>query len=322
VFLQGNDLIVGADEHSLPAEKVDGQNDQDHPHALSDKGSNHPVEAGPNGTATAIDGPDLSTVAQNGTDASPGATTKSNNGATPPQSAGSETLTQSEDPFGSAAAAAAAAAAADELISSVLAPKPATSNEEQSTNGYPETQVSHSLVGVKSLQASASLASTIPDSDAQTQELGSFEEDGEATVINPDLSSQDRPTVGDSEAEAESLGQEHLPEPPASPTSNTLLSISSGSTYGGEPSSQDVSAPAPASPMKTDAKPVKTPSANRLSISYAVVCLRKKIDAGVVEKLKVFRTLGRIEVTIDLERENEHGLKGILVRSFHLLFIM
>jgi 20S proteasome subunit alpha 6 len=168
------------------------------------------------------------------------------------------------------------------------------------------------------LQASASLASTILDEDAQADETGSFDEDSGAAAIIAD-SSQDKPHVGDMETQTDFLEQEHLPEPPASPTSNTLLSTSSGSTYG-EPGSQNTSTSlsAPVSPMKVDGKAAKTPSANRLSISYAAGSRRLVVDAHVVEKLKVFRSEGRIEVAINVEKDSDNGLKGILVCVLHL----
>jgi 20S proteasome subunit alpha 6 len=176
------------------------------------------------------------------------------------------------------------------------------------------------LVGGKPLQASASLASTVLDDDAQADEIGSFDEDGGAGAIFSDLP-RDKTLVGDMEAEVDSLEHEHLPEPPASPTSNTLLSTSSGSTYG-EPGSQNTSTSlsGPASPTKVDGKATKTPSANRLSISYAAGSRRLVIDAGVVEKLKVFRGNGRIEVVVNIEKDGESELKGILVCHFQSAF--
>lgn len=61
-------------------------------------------------------------------------------------------------------------------------------------------------------------------------------------------------------------------------------------------------------------KPVPVPSANRISISYAGGTRRLVIDAGIVERLKVFRAEGRIEVTLTVERLDESGFKGIFVR--------
>ena len=228
-----------------------------------------------------------------------------------------------DNPFGSSAATAdAVSAAANELISSVLTANPAPSSKKQATSapaatddiGYAETQVMHAYpqvaVGCNSLQPSASLA-TIPDLDVQTQDSGLFEED----AVRPDSSlPEDKPTVCDSEAEVDSVEQEHLPEPPASPTYNTLLSTSSGSTHGGEPSSQNITMSSPPSPIKVDGRAAKTPSTNCLSISYAAGSRRLVIDAGVVEKLRVFRSEGRIEATVNIEKDGENGLIGILVR--------
>lgn len=105
--------------------------------------------------------------------------------------------------------------------------------------------------------------------------------------------------------------QEHLPEPPASPTSNTLLSTSSTSTYGEAP------------PLKVDDKSgPRIPSANRLSISYAGGNRRLVINAEVVEKLKVFRREGRIEVLLTVDKDDEGGLKGILVSDCTLIYML
>jgi len=63
----------------------------------------------------------------------------------------------------------------------------------------------------------------------------------------------------------------------------------------------------------TNGKAEKTPSANRLSISYSRGNRRLVIDAEVVESLKVFRAEGRIEVSVKLEKDKADNLKGILV---------
>lgn len=229
----------------------------------------------------------------------------------------SETITEPKDISG------ASTASHDDPSSAVTAPDPSRPGEEPSTNGfgYPDTQVPHLLVGGKPLQASASLASTVLDDDALADEAGSLDEASGLATVNPDAS-QDKAFVGELETETDSIEQEHLPEPPASPTSNTLLSTSSGSTYG-EPGSQNTSTSlsAPVSPMKVDGKGARTPSANRLSISYAAGSRRLVVDAGVVEKLKVFRSEGRIEVAVNIERDGENGLKGILVCLLHLSYI-
>lgn len=96
---------------------------------------------------------------------------------------------------------------------------------------------------------------------------------------------------------------EHLPEPPASPLSNTLPSTTS-SPHG------DVTIP---TAPKADLKSGKSPSANRLSISYSAGNRRLVMDAEVVESLKLFRKEGRIEITVKVAKEKDETLKGILV---------
>jgi len=96
---------------------------------------------------------------------------------------------------------------------------------------------------------------------------------------------------------------EHLPE---LALSSTQPSISSATAL------EDRSAP---SSTKTEKGP-KTPSANRLSISYARGNRRLVLDAEVVESLKLYRQEGRIDVVIKLAQGGDERLKGILVRWF------
>ncbi|KAA1466011.1 hypothetical protein DENSPDRAFT_862187 [Dentipellis sp. KUC8613] len=92
----------------------------------------------------------------------------------------------------------------------------------------------------------------------------------------------------------------------ASPEATTLISGSSISTYG----------ELNQLPLKADPHPgLPTPSANRLSISYAGGTKRLVINAEVVESLKVFRAEGRIEVRMTLEKEETNGLNGVLIES-------
>lgn len=95
---------------------------------------------------------------------------------------------------------------------------------------------------------------------------------------------------------------EHLPEPPASPVSNTVASSTSTGTTNVEGTS--VLPPA-----------IKAPSANRLSISYASGTRRLLIDAEIVEKMTVMRPEGRIEVAMSVERLAD-SFKGIWVRKY------
>ena len=183
-----------------------------------------------------------------------------------------------------------------------------SSGGEQSANdiGNPDTQVPHLLVGGKPLQPFDSVVSSNAGDDAHPPPAPTSSDDGPA----PTEDAQEKPPADN----GLSVEQEHLPEPPASPTSNTLLSTSSGSTYGGDPGSQTHS---PQSSLKLDGKTTKIPSANRLSISYAAGTRRLVIDAAVVQSLKVFRQEARIEAVVNIERDNETSLKGIFVSLFH-----
>ncbi|KAH8106064.1 hypothetical protein BXZ70DRAFT_918046 [Cristinia sonorae] len=64
-----------------------------------------------------------------------------------------------------------------------------------------------------------------------------------------------------------------------------------------------------------DAAKERTPSANRLSISYASGTRRMVIDAEIVEKLRVNRGEARIEVFLNVNKDGEY-LKGITVEEF------
>lgn len=85
--------------------------------------------------------------------------------------------------------------------------------------------------------------------------------------------------------------EDHLPEPPASPSDDA--------------SSLPV--------VKVEAGAVKTPSASRLSISYSRGNRRFVVDVEVVESVNLFRQEGRIEVTINVDKNTDGSLKGILV---------
>lgn len=152
----------------------------------------------------------------------------------------------------------------------------------------------------RSLQSHPSFASTIVDDSPDNELFSQEEETTQVEKLTLYQSQPDEKVILDLVREND---QEHLPEPPASPTSNTLLSTSSGSTYGGESSYQ---------PVITPPKKGKTPSANRLSISYAAGSRRLVVDAEVVEYLRVYRAEGRIEVHMSLEKDDEE-LKGVLV---------
>ena len=92
---------------------------------------------------------------------------------------------------------------------------------------------------------------------------------------------------------------DHLPEPPASPSDDAS------------------SLPL----VKVEAGVVKTPSASRLSISYFRGNRRFVVDVEVVESVNLFRQEGRIEVTINVDKNTDGSLKGILVRYLSFSWI-
>jgi len=178
------------------------------------------------------------------------------------------------------------------------------SAKEQSADhvGHGDSQFSSDRAELRPLQAFPSLTSTILD-DAQDGGLFSQEEEA---ASQPGGDTQ--PTLENNKTIAQDNDQEHLPEPPASPTSNTLLSTSSSSTYGDSTHAATVVTP----------KKARVPSANRLSISYAAGTKRLVIDAEVVQYLRVYRTEGRIEVCINLEKEGGDEISGVVVRETYL----
>ncbi|OCH95855.1 hypothetical protein OBBRIDRAFT_883479 [Obba rivulosa] len=89
------------------------------------------------------------------------------------------------------------------------------------------------------------------------------------------------------------------------PSSTTAISSQTGTSVFGD-------LPQPPSEATTS----KTPSANRLSVSYAAGTRRMVIDAEIVDKLKVFRADGRIEVSLNVEEDEPTGYKGILMEAY------
>lgn len=124
----------------------------------------------------------------------------------------------------------------------------------------------------------------VPSTDGQPESSSSSKEVGEST--KPDL--------------------DHLPEPPASPVSNTAFSGSGTST---------ATSAMPDLPAKPVTSTGRLPSPNRLSVAYAQGTRRLLIDAEVVEKMILFRAEGRIEIEFVVEPIND-GFKGILVLLF------
>lgn len=133
--------------------------------------------------------------------------------------------------------------------------------------------------------------------DAQVPDIAAPAEIPTAPASPEKLESKAQPET------SEQGGQEHLPEPPVSPVSNTLLSTSSSSTYGDSNSHTS----------DKDKSITLTPSANRLSISYANGNRRMVINSEVVEKIDIYRTEGRMEMKLKLQHNSDNTLQGILV---------
>ena len=134
----------------------------------------------------------------------------------------------------------------------------------------------------KPLQASESLA-TIPDVDQERTEASPYA----STIIDGE------PIQEQEECEATQPTTQYEDEPPIA-SENTDAAVAANLL--GE----------------------KIPSANRLSVSYAGATRRLVIDAEAVPKLKVFRSEGRIEVTISLTADERGGFRGIAVGRHYL----
>lgn len=94
------------------------------------------------------------------------------------------------------------------------------------------------------------------------------------------------------------------------PSSDTLPSRSTASTYD-EPNQ---------SPIKAELqRGLRTPSANRLSISYAAGTKRLVINSEIVEKFKILRSDGRVEISLRVEKDDASELNGIIVGPSHLI---
>ena len=106
-------------------------------------------------------------------------------------------------------------------------------------------------------------------------------------------------TTNDANDDGTASQGDHLPEPPASPS--------------------DDASPLPL--VKVEAGAVKTPSASRLSISYSCGNRRFIVDVEVVESVNLFRQEARIEVTINVDKNSDGSLKGILVRYLSFSWI-
>ncbi|OBZ71914.1 hypothetical protein A0H81_08263 [Grifola frondosa] len=160
------------------------------------------------------------------------------------------------------------------------------------------------------LQATDSIASTAPDTNDQHRASPDT-----PTVTDGDDGEQEASQEATQEysQEATQLADEFITDVfddgETSPTATTLVT---GSLTGSTAFSSDPSG----APAKTDAKSGKTPSANRLSVSYAAGTRRMVVDAEVVDKLRVFRAEGRIEVSMNISSDDHGGFKGILIEGY------
>ncbi|KDQ64979.1 hypothetical protein JAAARDRAFT_202226 [Jaapia argillacea MUCL 33604] len=140
------------------------------------------------------------------------------------------------------------------------------------------------------LHSAASFTSTVPDIDTNHP----IHENGDDQAMDDGTETQTQTQIL-SQIEAT---QPELAQSTATPSvAKTLASLPSVSIY-------------------VPTKGAKAPSANRLSISYAAGTRRMVVDAEVVDKLKVFRAEGRVEVSITIATDDLAGFKGILIEGF------
>ena len=120
--------------------------------------------------------------------------------------------------------------------------------------------------------------------------------------------SDPRATGAEDQDDSATQPEVHFDGPASSGTgTSALISGSTASIYG-EPGRR--------LPMKAELQPgIRTPSPNRLSISYAAGTKRLVINAEIVEKLKIHRSEGRVEILLQLKKDGVNGLNGIIVGS-------
>lgn len=113
------------------------------------------------------------------------------------------------------------------------------------------------------------------------------------------------------------LSSGHDPEPPASPASqdNSCQQLLSQSINGtSNVNSQDSIG------EKSPSSPRRLLSPNRVSISYASGARRILIDAQIVETVKIWRGVGKIEIILSLERQGDLNFKGLVVSRYPISF--
>jgi 20S proteasome subunit alpha 6 len=129
-----------------------------------------------------------------------------------------------------------------------------------------------------------------------------------ASVIERSPSQHDRGDPRADDPQDESATQPEIRHiGPTSSDTSTLVSTSTASIY------DEANRPSPAKAESQSS--ICTPSANRLSISYAGGTKRLVINAEIVEKLKIHRSDGRVEITLRVEKYQVNELNGIIVGS-------
>ncbi len=217
-----------------------------------------------------------------------------------------------------------------------------TIDSDRSTQVSSDAEPRRAGAPLQAMDSVVSITSTVPDTDGRlvseptliledSQGEGDFDFAMEATqpveeqsqsadefgrLIGQPTQSTDEPNTFPSDhvrliqesKEPEPELPEHPPSPSAASTTHPPASIPDTSSGSGD-------ADIPLSTVKSEEFSGKTPSANRLSISYAAGTRRMVIDAHVVEKLQVFRSDARIEVHMNITRDDGQ-FKGILVSLF------
>ncbi|KAJ7499223.1 hypothetical protein FB451DRAFT_1428472 [Mycena latifolia] len=182
-------------------------------------------------------------------------------------------------------------AKASRLVSTVSSIPSGSTEQEEPLTDRPNTPVleSQPIQGDQSLLTLSTTATLLSiDNPDPTSSLA-----GEPTIVLADTGHD-----GEQTQELEPTQVDH-PEPPPS------LTVSAASTTYGDAYQ----------PVKPETKGPRVPAANRLSISYEGGNRRIVFDAEVVDTITLFRREARAEVRINLTRDGEMGLKGILMET-------
>lgn len=218
----------------------------------------------------------------------------------PPQAGSAPTPKAGLETHGNAQIADASASVASASVSTSVDPV----NSARGPDSQAPSETAPAALS-RPLQAMDSLASTVPDTNGPIPGNASFA----STVIDEDAANHN----GSGEAEPTQPADDSSQFEHMSPSTITAVSPAyTGSTTYYDPSTSQ-------NPSQTAGKS-RVASANRLSVSYAAGTRRMVIDAEIVDKLKVIRADGRIEVSLNVTKDEVSGYKGILVRVYSILF--